>query len=65
MPVFLAGLFLTITEPYSVASSGIGESSANAGDDAPRVRAEVRVMVIKPSRMVVEVENSVISPIAS
>ena len=65
MPVFLARLFLTITEPYSVASSGIGESSANAGDDAPRVGTEVRVMVIKPSRMVVEVENSVISPIAS
>ena len=65
MPVFLARLFLTITEPYSVASSGIGESSANAGDDAPRVGTEVRVIVIKPSRMVVEVENSVISPIAS
>ena len=60
-----AGLSSTVTEPYSVASSGIGESSANAGDDAPRVGTEVRVMVIKPSRMVVEVENSVISPIAS
>ena len=65
MPEPPAGLYLTVTEPYSVASSGIGESSANAGDDAPRVGTEVRVMVIKPSRMVVEVENSVISPIAS
>ena len=47
-----AGLSSTVTEPYSVASSGIGESSANAGDDVLRVRTEARVMAAKPLRVV-------------
>ena len=65
MPEPPAGVYSTVTEPYSVASSGIGESSANAGDDAPRVRTEARVMAAKPLRVVVTVGSAMIYPITS